>query len=76
MNNTGVKRGRARGPFGMTRAFRWVGVLLLIVALFVATALPIQGDSVYANTVSDPPNSTTMGDPDDCWWVGLPCLIF
>ena len=56
---------------------RWMLVPLLVITLALATTVAIQSDTAYADTGTDTETiSDPMGDPADCWWIGLPCILF
>ena len=63
--------------FPIAGAFRWMIVPLLVITLALATMITISTDTAFADTGTGADTvSAPMGDPDDCWWIGLPCILF
>ena len=61
--------------FRIAGAFRWMIVPLLVITLALATLVAVQSDTAFADGGNDTA-PTAQGSPEDCWWVGLPCIIF
>ena len=61
--------------FRIAGAFRWMIVPLLVITLALATLVVVQSDTAFADGGTDTA-PTAQGSPEDCWWVGLPCIIF
>ena len=61
--------------FRIAGAFRWMIVPLLVITLALATLVAVQSDTAFADGGTDTA-PTVQGSPEDCWWVGLPCIIF
>ena len=52
----------------------------LLLALILGPAMLIavhssQLGTAIADTGAET-TSTAMGDPEKCWWMGLPCIVF
>ena len=63
--------------FKIAAAFKWMVVPLLVMTLALATTFTIDSNTAFADTGTGTETiSAPNGDPSDCWWAGLPCLIF
>ena len=52
----------------------------LLLALILGPAMLMavhssQLGTAFADTGAET-TSTAMGDPEECWWMGLPCIVF
>ena len=52
----------------------------LLIALILGPAMLMavhssQLGTAFADTGAET-TSTAMGDPEKCWWMGLPCIVF
>ena len=52
----------------------------LLLALILGPAMLIavhssQLGTAFADTGTET-TSTEMGDPEKCWWMGIPCIVF
>ena len=52
----------------------------LLLALILGPAMLMavhssQLGTAFADTGTET-TSTAMGDPEKCWWMGLPCIVF
>ena len=52
----------------------------LLLALILGPAMLMavhssQLGTAFADTGAET-TSTAMGDPEKCWWMGLPCIVF
>ena len=52
----------------------------LLIALILGPAMLMavhssQLGTAFADTGAEA-TSTAMGDPEKCWWMGLPCIVF
>ena len=62
--------------FRTARVCRWMVVPLMVIMLALATTVSIQSDTAYADTGAGAETiSAPMGNPKDCWWVGVVCLL-
>ena len=52
--------------------------LLLVLILGPAMLIAVHSSQLgtaFADTGTET-TSTAMGDPEKCWWMGLPCIVF
>ncbi len=52
--------------------------LLLVLILGPAMLIAVHSSQLgtaFADTGTET-TSTAMGDPEECWWMGLPCIVF